>query len=61
MKVVRQKLCVPGNEDSFNATNGDGAADDDDKLSLDLVFSLHLFCEKENFKFNLFQMMFAHK
>lgn len=42
----------PGNEDSLRATNGDGAADDDDKLSFDLVFSLFLFCSND-FKLKL--------
>lgn len=37
----------PGNEESFRATSGDGAADDDDKLSFDLAFSLLLFFKKK--------------
>lgn len=47
MKAVKFQLFFsPGNEDSFKATNGDGAADDD-KLSFDLVLSFPLFFKFE--------------
>lgn len=43
-KIIKNLVAiVPGNEDSFNAINGDGTADDD-KLSFDRVFSLLLLC-----------------
>lgn len=41
---IKRFFFLPGNDDSFNATSGEGAADDD-KLSFDRFLSPPLFCE----------------
>lgn len=59
MRFEKKNNALPGNEDSLRATNGDGAADDDDKLSFDLVFSLLLFCDRTILNWNLIKNFYS--